>query len=148
MQINRGVFASFVGEGGTNYVFSIPKDLIVSVNTLDGKATFNDVVAFEGIFITDTFVKTESERQRFVLGNLNADTSAMTVEVSRGTITDAYLEATDITNVSNISKVFFLEESESKKQELVFGDGILGEALVNGDVIEATYPTSVGGAPN
>jgi hypothetical protein len=148
VQINRGVFASFVGEGGTNYVFSIPKDLIVSVNTLDGKATFNDVVAFEGIFITDTFVKTESERQRFVLGNLNADTSAMTVEVSRGTITDAYLEATDITNVSNISKVFFLEESESKKQELVFGDGILGEALVNGDVIEATYPTSVGGAPN
>ena len=30
----------------------------------------------------------------------------------------------------------------------MFGDGILGEALVNGDVIEATYPTSVGGAPN
>ena len=148
VQINKGVFTSFVGENGENYIFSIPKDLIVSVNTLDGKATFTDVVAYEGIFITDTFVKTESERQRFVLGNLNADTSAMTVEVSRGTITDAYLEATDITNVSNISKVFFLEESESKKQELVFGDGILGEALVNGDVIEATYPTSVGGAPN
>ena len=148
VQINKGVFASFTGEGGANFVFSIPKDLIVSVNTLDGKATFNDVIAFEGIFITDTFVKTESERQRFILGNLNADTSAMTVEVSRGTITDAYLEATDITAVSNISKIFFLEESESKRQELVFGDGVLGEALVNGDVIEATYPTSVGGAPN
>ena len=148
VQINKGVFASFVGEGGVNYVFSIPKDLIVSVNTLDGKATFNDVIAFEGIFITDTFVKTESERQRFILGNLNADTSAMTVEVSRGTITDAYLEATDMTSVSNISKIFFLEESESKRQELVFGDGVLGEALVNGDVIEATYPTSVGAAPN
>jgi hypothetical protein len=148
VQINKGVFTSFTGEGGTNYIFSIPKDLIVSVNTLDGKATFNDVLAYEGIFITDTFVKTESERQRFVLGNLNADTSAMTVEVSRGTITDAYLQATDITSVSNISKVFFLEESESKKQELVFGDGILGEALVNGDVIEARYPTSIGAAPN
>ena len=148
VQINKGVFTSFIGEGGVNYVFSIPKDLIVSVNTLDGKATFTDVLAYEGIFITDTFVKTESERQRFVLGNLNADTSAMTVEVTRGTITDAYLEATDITNVSNISKVFFLEESETKKQELVFGDGILGESLVNGDVIEATYPTSVGAAPN
>ena len=94
-----------------------PKDLIVSVNTLDGKATFNDVVAFEGIFITDTFVKTESERQRFILGNLNADTSAMTVEVTRGTVTDAYLEATDITTVNNISKVFFLEESESKNKK-------------------------------
>ena len=148
VQINKGVFASFTGDGGKNFIFSIPKDMIVSVNTLDGKATFTGVEAFEGIFITDTFVKTESERQRFILGNLNADTSAMTVEVSRGTITDAYLEATDITAVSNISKIFFLEESESKRQELVFGDGVLGEALVNGDVIEATYPTSVGGAPN
>ena len=148
VQINRGIFASFVGESGINYVFSIPKDLIVSVNTLDGKATFTDAVCYEGIFITDTFVKTENERQRFVLGNAMADTSAMTVEVTRGTITDAYLQATDITAVSNISKVFFLEESESTRQEIVFGDGILGEALSNGDVIEVTYPTSVGAAPN
>ena len=95
-------------------------------------------------YITDTFVKTESERQRFVLGNSQADTSAMSVEVTRGTITDAYLMATDITAVNNISKVFFLEESESKRPELVFGDGILGEGLVNGDVIEVTYPTSSG----
>ena len=148
VQINKGVFTSFTGEGGQNYIFSIPKDLIVSVNTLDGKATFTDVVAYEGIFITDTFVKTDSERQRFILGNLNADTSAMTVEVSRGTVTDAYLQATDITTVSNISKVFFLEEAESRRPELIFGDGILGEALVNGDVIEAKYPTSIGTAPN
>ena len=148
VQINKGVFVSFVGEGGENFVFSIPKDLIVSVNTLDGTATFTGVTAFEGIFITDTFVKTESERQRFILGNLNADTSAMTVEVTRGVVTDAYLEATDITSVSNISKIFFLEESESKRPEIVFGDGILGESLINGDVIEVTYPTSIGSAPN
>ena len=109
VQINKGVFASFTGDGGKNFIFSIPKDLIVSVNTLDGTATFTGVLAYEGIFITDTFVKTESDRQRFILANLNADTSSMTVEVTRGTVTDAYLEATDITNVSNISKVFFLE---------------------------------------
>ena len=148
VQINKGVFTSFTGESGENFIFSIPKDLIVSVNTLDGKATFTDVVAYEGIFITDTFVKTDSERQRFILGNLNADTSAMTVEVSRGTITDAYLQATDITTINNISKIFFLEESETRKPELIFGDGILGEALVNGDVIEAKYPTSIGTSPN
>jgi len=148
VQINKGVFTSFTGENGENFIFSIPKDLIVSVNTLDGKATFTDVVAYEGIFITDTFVKTDSERQRFILGNLNADTSAMTVEVSRGTITDAYLQATDITTINNISKIFFLEESETRKPELIFGDGILGEALVNGDVIEAKYPTSIGTSPN
>ena len=62
------------------------------------KQHLHGVVAFEGIFITDTFVKTESERQRFILGNLNADTSAMTVEVTRGTVTDAYLEGNRYNN--------------------------------------------------
>ncbi len=148
VQINKGIFTSFVGDGNRNYIFSIPKDLIVSVNTLDGIATFNDVVAYEGIFITDTFVKETSERQRFILANELADTSSMSVEVTRGTLTDAYLEGTDITSVSNVSKVFFLEESEYKRHELIFGDGVLGEALLNGDVIEAYYTTSSGSGPN
>tara|TARA_B100000902_G_scaffold173962_1_gene167863 strand:+ start:5409 stop:7280 length:1872 start_codon:yes stop_codon:yes gene_type:complete len=147
VQINKGIFTSFVNDN-SNYIFSIPKDLIVSVNTLDGIATFTDVVSYEGIFVTDTFVKESSERQRFILGNAQGDTSSMTVEVTRGTLTDAYLEGTDITSVSGISKVFFLEESEYKRSELIFGDGILGEALQNGDVIEATYTTSQGGGPN
>ena len=147
VQINKGIFTSFTSDS-SNYIFSIPKDLIVSVNTLDGIATFTDVVSYEGIFVTDTFVKESSERQRFILGNAQGDTSSMTVEVTRGTLTDAYLEGTDITSVSGISKVFFLEESEYKRSELIFGDGILGEALQNGDVIEATYTTSQGGGPN
>ena len=147
VQINKGIFTSFTSDS-SNYIFSIPKDLIVSVNTLDGIATFTDVVSYEGIFVTDTYVKESSERQRFILGNALADTSSMTVEVTRGTLTDAYLEGTDITAVSDVSKVFFLEESEYKRPELIFGDGVLGEALQNGDVIEATYTTSQGGGPN
>tara|TARA_B100001996_G_scaffold73242_1_gene53840 strand:- start:18914 stop:20788 length:1875 start_codon:yes stop_codon:yes gene_type:complete len=148
VQINKGVFASFTGENNSNYIFSIPKDLIVSVNTLDGKATFTGVVSYEGVFITDTFVKSTSDRQRFILANNGADTSSMTVEVTRGTLTDAYLEATDITALDGTSKIFFLEESETKRSELIFGDGILGDELLNGDVIEATYTTSSGAAPN
>ena len=147
VQINKGIFVSFVRTEG-NFVFSIPKDLIVSVNTLDGVATFNGVVAYEGVFITDTFRKESSERQRFILANETADTSSLSVEITRGTLTDAYLQGDDITAINNVSKVFFLEESEYKRPELIFGDGILGEALVNGDVIEATYTTSQGNGAN
>jgi len=147
VQINKGIFVSFVGTDG-NFIFSIPKDLIVSVNTLDGVATFNGVVAYEGVFVTDTFRKESSERQRFILANETADTSSMSVEITRGTLTDAYLQGDDITAINNVSKVFFLEESEYKRPELIFGDGILGEALVNGDVIEATYTTSQGNGAN
>lgn len=148
VQINAGIFASFVGEENTNYIFSIPKDLIVSVNTLNGIATFNDVVAYEGIFIKDTFVRNTSERQRFILGNEKADTSTLNIEITRGTVTDAYLLATDITAVDKSSKNFFLEESEYRRFELIFGDGIIGEKLLNGDVIEATYSLSSGSGAN
>lgn len=148
VQINRGVLLSFKGEQKNTFIFSIPKDLIASVNTLDGKATFTDVICYEGVFLTDTFVKETNERQRFILSNESADTSTLSVEVTRGTVTDAYLKGDDITTLNSSSKSFFLEESEYRRPELIFGDGVIGEALFNGDVIEATYTTSVGSAPN
>ena len=148
VQINRGVLLSFKGEQKNTFIFSIPKDLIASVNTLDGKATFTDVICYEGVFLTDTFVKEINERQRFILSNESADTSTLSVEVTRGTVTDAYLKGDDITALNSSSKTYFLEESEYRRPELIFGDGIIGEALFNGDVIEATYTTSAGSAPN
>ena len=148
VQINRGVLLSFKGEQKNTFIFSIPKDLIASVNTLDGKATFTDVICYEGVFLTDTFVKEVNERQRFILSNESADTSTLSVEVTRGTVTDAYLKGDDITALNSSSKTYFLEESEYRRPELIFGDGIIGEALFNGDVIEATYTTSAGSAPN
>jgi hypothetical protein len=148
VQINRGVLLSFGGEQKSTFIFSIPKDLITSVNTLDGKATFTDVICYEGVFLTDTFVKEVNERQRFILSNESADTSTLSVEVTRGTVTDAYLKGDDITTLNSSSKTFFLEESEYRRPELIFGDGVIGEALFNGDVIEATYTTSAGSAPN
>lgn len=144
VQINRGVLLSFQGEQKNTFIFSIPKDLIASVNTLDGKATFTDVICYEGVFLTDTFVKEVNERQRFILSNESADTSTLSIEVTRGTVTDAYLKGEDITALNSSSKTYFLEESEYRRPELIFGDGVIGEALFNGDVIEATYTTSAG----
>lgn len=148
VQINKGVLLSFQGEQKNTFIFSIPKDLIASVNTLDGKATFTDVICYEGVFLTDTFVKEVNERQRFILSNVSADTSTLSIEVTRGTVTDAYLKGDDITALNASSKTYFLEESEYRRPELIFGDGVIGEALFNGDVIEATYTTSAGPLAN
>ena len=100
--------------------------MIVSVNTLDGKATFTDVTCYEGVFLTDTFVKEVNERQRFILSNESADTSTLSIEVTRGTVTDAYLKGDDITALNASSKSYFLEESEYRRPELIFGDGVIG----------------------
>ena len=146
--INKGLVLNFTGLDNNNFVFSLPTDNTVSVDSLTGIATFSNVVLSEGLFLTDTFVKNTSQRQRFILTNENADTSSMIVEVTSGTITEKYLQATDITKIDANSKVFFLEESEYEIPEVLFGDGIIGKNLANGDVVDVKYATSTGTGAN
>ena len=140
--ISAGLVANFTGLDNNNFVFSVPTDIAQSVDSLTGIATFSNTVLYEGLFLTDTFVKDTSQRQRFILTNDRVDTTSMIVEVTSGTITEKYLQATDITKIDSTSKVFFLEESEYQIPEILFGDGVVGKALNNGDVVTCLLYTS------
>ncbi len=146
--ISAGLVLNFTGLDNNNFVFSIPTDTSQSVDSLTGIATFSNTVLFEGLFLTDTFVKDTTQRQRFILTNDKVDTTSMIVEVTSGTITEKYLQATDITKIDSTSKVFFLEESEYQIPEILFGDGVIGKALTNGDVVTVRYTTSSGTGAN
>ncbi|AGH26137.1 hypothetical protein CPMG_00036 [Prochlorococcus phage MED4-213] len=143
-----GLVLNFTGLDNNNFVFSIPTDITQSVDSLTGIATFNDTVFFEGLYLQDTFVKNTAERQRFILTNDRVDTTSMIVQVTSGTVTEKYLQATDITKIDATSKVFFLEESEYQIPEILFGDGVVGKALSNGDVVTVKYTTSAGTGAN
>ena len=146
--LNAGLVLNFTGLDNNNFVFSTPTDISQSVDSLTGIASFNNTVLYEGLYLTDTFVKDTTQRQRFILTNERADTTGMIVEVTSGTITEKYLQATDITKIDSTSKVFFLEESEYQIPEILFGDGIVGKALANGDVVTVKYTTSAGVGAN
>ena len=146
--ISQGLVLNFTGLDNNNFVFSIPSDVTVSVDSTTGIATFAGLIVYEGVYLTDTFVRDTSERQRFILTNTDADTSVMKVQVTSGTVTERYLQATDITKIDSSSKVFFLEESEYGRPEIMFGDGTIGKDLLNGDVISVTYTTSSGTGAN
>ena len=146
--INKGLVLNFTGLDNNNFVFSLGTDTTQSVDSTSGIATFTGVQLFEGVFLTDTFVKDINQRQRFILTNANADTTSMRVEVTSGTITERYLQATDITKIDSTSKVFFLEESEYEIPEILFGDGKVGKDLENGDVVSVQYSTSSGTGAN
>ena len=146
--IAAGLVLNYTGLDNNNFVFSIPTDTSQSVDSLTGIATFNNVTLFEGLYLQDTFVKNTSQRQRFILTNERVDTSSMIVQVTSGTITEKYLQATDVTKIDSTSKVFFLEESEYQIPEILFGDGVVGKALLNGDVVTVKYTTSAGRGAN
>ena len=71
--------------------------------------------------------------QRFMLTDVRADTSTLTVKVQNSTTdttTTTYTKATDITQLSSSSTVYYLQETESGKFEVYFGDGATSVAVI------------------
>ena len=80
-----------------------------------------------------------------------ADTSTLTVKVqtsSSDSTTTTYTEATDITQVTASSAVYFLQEVEAGLYEIYFGDGVIGQALSDDNIVILTYIVSNKSAAN
>jgi hypothetical protein len=129
---------------GTDYQFVTAAD--VTASNIGSGITFNDIKIYEGTFVTTRYtVDTSDADQRFLLRDNRADTRTLTVKVqtsSSDTTTSTYTEATDITQVTTSSKVYFLQEVEAGKFEIYFGDGVIGTALSDDNIIIMTYVVS------
>ena len=114
-------------------------------------ATFVNVPLREGNKLTNTFtVNTSSQSQRFILDNPNIDTNTIRVKIfpTGSGFSEPYLVSDNILGVDANSKVFFLNEIEDERYELIFGDGVLGKKLENGALIEVSYIVTSGSASN
>ena len=129
---------------GTDYQFVTAAD--VTASNIGSGITFNDIDIYEGTFVTTRYtVNTSDADQRFLLRDNRADTTTLTVKVqtsSSDTTTSTYTEATDITQVGTGSKVYFLQEVEAGRFEIYFGDGIVGVALSDDNIVIMTYVVS------
>jgi len=146
VKILAGQAALGAVQGG-NYIFSIPDDVTVPVDS-NGTATFSSLELYEGIYLTSTFVVDQSQpNQRFVLPNANIDTTTIRVSV-RNQITEQYTQYTNILNIDENSRIFLIQEIEDQKYELRFGDGIIGKKLDSGSVVTASYIVTNGTTGN
>jgi hypothetical protein len=123
----------------------------VTAQVVNDVATFTDVAVNEGTQLTNTFtVNTALKGQRFILDNQNIDTNTIRVRVypTGGSFSEPYLVADNILGVDGNSKVFFLDEIEDERYEILIGDGILGKKLENNARIEVSYLTTSGPESN
>ena len=133
----------------TIYQYITQNDVKAQVS--NQKAVFTDVPLREGTRLVNTFtVNTSLLTQKFVLDNTNIDTNTILVKVypSGGTFNEPYLLAENIVGIDGTSKIFFLEEIEDQRYELIFGDGVLGQKLPNGAIVEVSYLTTSGPVSN
>ena len=114
-------------------------------------AIFTNVPVKEGTSLTNTFTIDGSQKsQRFVLDNQNIDTNTIRVKVfpGGGSFSEPYLIADNILGVDGNSKVFFLDEIEDERYEILVGDGVLGKRLDDGTRFEVSYLTTSGSESN
>ena len=130
----------------TVYQYSVLDDVRVPVN--NGNAVLDNLEIFAGNIVTDNHtVNTSLRNQRFLLNNLNIDTTTIRVKVFQSAQSSAfelYDYAENILNVDPQSKVFFLTEVEDENYEIQFGDGVFGRKLENGEYVEISYLTTPG----
>jgi hypothetical protein len=151
LTLKKGLVAGTrVTFGGLNFTFCIPTDITVPV--VNGVASFNDVEIYEGTFLTETYtIDSNNFNQRIILSNARIDTSLLNVVV-RGTEVDTstqkYTLVQDLFDIDGKSKVYFIQEIEDQRYELIFGDGIFGKKLDNQNFIEASYIITNGPTAN
>jgi len=134
--------------GSESYSFSIPSDITVPV--VDGIATFRDVVIYEGTFLTSNFTVSAANPappSRYTLDNANIDTSTLEVSVrdtESSTSSKKYVFSDTLIEVTDTSRVYFLQEVDDQRYELIFGDGVFGEKLKALNYIDVSYITTNG----
>ena len=149
--LKKGVVASTAGSfANQSFIFSILDDITVPV--FDGIASFDNIEIHEGVLLESNFVYSSTNlNQKFILPNAGIDTDLISVRVKNNQFATAaakYSLQDSLFEINSDSKVYYLQEVEDERYELIFGDGVFGKALEEGNYITANYIVNNGDAAN
>ena len=151
LTLKKGVVCtSPVNIYSESYTFCILDDITVPV--INDVALFENVTIYEGTYMVSNFlVNSLNPNQKFILNNANIDSSTINLTVKdsqQNSVRRPFILSESIIGVSKDSRVYFLQEVEDERYELIFGDGIFGQKLESGNLIEVSYLISNGNAAN
>ena len=157
LTLKAGPVATTGGQfSNQSFVFGIPEDLTESV--IDGVANFDDVEVYEGTYLSQAYVySTRNQFQKFILPNVGIDLDSLVVTVRPSidsSVTTKYSRQDELfdnvtkSTITGNSNIYFIQEVESEQYEVIFGDGVFGKELEDGNVIEMTYIVTSGSDGN
>lgn len=151
----------------TPTTFSIPVNTPIATNVDGVTYTFYTTSAhyssaiesshtFTGVEIIEksnnlSFKYTVASGVQYIIPNTNVDLSTLSVTVQDSvgsSNTTTYTLADILVNVTTTSNVYWIKEIDNGLYELIFGNGIVGTALSNGNVVNINYCVSSLDAPN
>ena len=115
----------------------------ITATPTDGVYKFSNVKIYEGTAVTFQYTVDSSDvDQKFIIPNNQADTTTLKVKVqnsSSDSTTNTYTKSQTLTELNSTSKVYFLQEQGDGRFEVYFGDGVLGKALEDGNIVKLEY---------
>ena len=148
---------------GVQYLWVTPEAYTLnSTDSFTGQITIR-----EGRPVTHKFTVSTTNPVKYILPNKNIEKASISVDVqtsSTDTSVTTYTLADDILAVTANTNAFFVQETNSLETEVYFGDGVVGNAPDNGNIITVGYrivngtktngvgtftkPSSLGGSTN
>ena len=138
---------------GISYVFTTNETTSIP-RSFTGTYVTTGVEVIEGKILNKAYIVNGADAtQRFIIPNVNVDTTTITVKVQKSggdSDVDAYTDgnSTDVTTIKGTDKVYFLQEVEDQKYEITFGDGSIGKQLSDGNIVFIEYIVTNGTAGN
>jgi hypothetical protein len=133
---------------GQTYTFYNRSAVTVARNTA-GNYVFSNLPIVEGTPLQYKY--TAANGIRYIVPNANVDLDTLTVRVQENANADffqVFTRSEALTEVTSLSKVYFIKEIDDGLYEISFGDGVLGQQLENGNVITLDYFVSSLEEPN
>ena len=132
-------FTSVVNN--VNYQFVTNQEIIMSPQ--NGVYKFSGVDLYEGTLVTYRYTADSTDvDQKFIIPTVNADTDTLKITI-QNSITDTtqntYTLASGLKSLNNTSKAYFLQETDTGKFEVYFGDNVIGKKLSDGNIVIMEY---------
>ncbi len=124
----------------SNFVFTNRETAVVNANSVGVYST--NLTITEGLPLTFRFTEDSQTPIDYVIPNNNVDTSSISVRVFESSSNNSFtswVNATDITSVTSNTNAYFIDETLDGKYKIVFGDDIIGRALVDGNIAVIDY---------
>ena len=130
----------------TTFRFSIPDEITSSRVKNVGSNSFaqfdDEITIYEGTYLSRSYLVDTSVDQRYIIDSPNIDSSTLRVFVSlvdETSIGRFYTKVDNILTLDKTSEIYLTQEVQDEKYEILFGDGLFGKKLENGQTITATY---------
>jgi len=157
--INNSSLLSATVAKGTKFTTTVDGDQYafvvndaVTTTPVNGVLRFSNLPVYEGTLVTAKYtVDSSNIEKQYLLTDNRADTITLRVSVQNSAAdltTTTYTLATDISQVTATSNVYFLQEVDGGKFEVYFGDNVVGKAPTDGNIVILEYIVTNKGSAN